>query len=163
MINSIPKTEARQVDIDSEIDYIKQVAEEMKSFIVKKKVLGVAAPLLGHPVAMLAFGDPKTPESIKVAINPKIPFVKDEFEYLNESSLCFPNYSVKVKRSKQIRVRYINEQGLIETHTYVGMTARIFQHEYDHLIGKTIKDRATYYHKSKAEKLKRKLDTAPAV
>ena len=42
---------------------------------------------------------------------------------------------MKVKRPAGIRVRYTTEKGITDTIKFDGLSARIFQHEYDHLHG----------------------------
>jgi peptide deformylase len=54
---------------------------------------------------------------------------------LEEGCLSFPGIVLKVKRSQHIKVRYENIQGETKTNTYTGMTARIIQHECEHLDG----------------------------
>ena len=54
---------------------------------------------------------------------------------LEEGCLTFPGFFVKVKRPSVIKVRYTEPNGNIVTKKFVGMTARIFQHEIEHLNG----------------------------
>jgi peptide deformylase len=42
---------------------------------------------------------------------------------------------LKIKRPSIIRVRYTLPNGITETHKFIGITSRIFQHEIDHLNG----------------------------
>jgi len=42
---------------------------------------------------------------------------------------------VKIKRPIHIRVRYTDAYGEVHTERFIGMTARCFLHEYDHLEG----------------------------
>ena len=46
------------------------------------------------------------------------------------------------------RARYL----VYDTIKFEGFTARVFQHEYDHLQGIDFRDRATRYHREKAYK-----------
>ena len=49
-----------------------------------------------------------------------------------------------------VRVRFKTPNGEILTKQFVGMTARCFQHEYDHLDGIRFYDRANKFHKDQA-------------
>lgn len=150
------KTPCRALDYEQEREYIFDLTLAMVDFMKKNTALGLSANQVGHPVQLFVFGDPKTESSIKAVINPRVVFQKDEYEYLVEGCLSYPGYFVKVKRPKQIRVRYQNLEGKIESHTYIGMTCRIFMHEFSHLQGLTIKDQATRFHKNQALKRSRK-------
>jgi len=62
---------------------------------------------------------------------------------MNEGSLTFPGISVIVKRPVSITVEYYNKKGEIQHNEFQGLTARIFQHAFDHLQGTTMKDRVS--------------------
>jgi peptide deformylase len=59
---------------------------------------------------------------------------------MEEGCLSYPGDLIKVIRPIWIIARFhgVNSKG--ETHKFEGMTARVFQHEYDHMIGKTMFD-----------------------
>jgi peptide deformylase len=59
---------------------------------------------------------------------------------------------IKVKRPRDIKVRFNGPDGEIYTKTFTGMSARVFQHELDHLDGITMLDRANRYHREAALK-----------
>jgi len=65
---------------------------------------------------------------------------QDEIE-LEEGCLSFPNLFFKVSRPKAIRVRYTEPNGNVVNKKFIGITARIFQHELDHLDGVLFIDR----------------------
>jgi len=57
----------------------------------------------------------------------------------NEGCLSFPGITLDVKRPETIEVRFQNENGEVVEQVLSGLTARIFQHEYDHMMGNTFK------------------------
>ena len=57
-------------------------------------------------------------------------------------------------------MRWTNQFGETNTSKFAGMTARIFQHEYDHINGVIYHTRANRYHLDLARNKKRKLDRA---
>jgi peptide deformylase len=64
--------------------------------------------------------------------------------------LTFPGLTVKIKRPQHIRVRFQTPNGDTLTKQFTGMTARIFQHEIDHLDGIVFYNRANRVHRDTA-------------
>lgn len=125
---------------------------EFAHALVKKMLdsrgIGLAANQVGirsHCFAMA--GEPNT-----VAYNPTIIGTGEEEDYFNEGCLSYPNLFVRIKRKKSIRVRFTQPNGEIVTKTYAGLTARVFQHEMDHLDGQVFYQRANLLDKTKAFK-----------
>ena len=69
---------------------------------------------------------------------------------LEEGCLSFPGLIVKVKRPQHIRVRFQTPNGDTITKQFTGMSARVFQHEIDHLNGVLYFNRANRYHRDVA-------------
>lgn len=119
-----------------------ELANMLLTVLAQERGIGLAANQVGLPFSVFAVhGDPF------VLFNPKIVDVSEEQVLLDEACLSFPGLTVKVKRPKSIRVRFTNIKGEVETHKYTGMTARVIQHEIDHLEGKLFYNRASKYHK----------------
>jgi peptide deformylase len=91
-------------------------------------------------------------EPYMVVFNPKIITSSEEEFEMMEGCLSFPGLAVPVTRSKDIRVRFQTPDGVTHTHKFLGMTARVFQHEYDHMEGKTYFDRLSPLRKDKAKR-----------
>ena len=70
--------------------------------------------------------------------------------------MTYPGLIVKVKRPRIIRVRYASPTGEITTEKYQDMTARIIQHELDHLNGITLGNRVSRLHLEMAIKKAKK-------
>jgi peptide deformylase len=58
-----------------------------------------------------------------------------------EGCLSIPGIRALVPRFLDIMIRYTDQQGCLVESSLNGFVARIFQHEFDHLIGKTYLDR----------------------
>ncbi len=116
--------------------------------------LGLAAPQVGLPYRVFVM----RAENIIGIFNPKIVDISSEMVYLEEGCLSYPNLWVKVKRPKKVKVRYTNPDGQTETRVFDGMSARVFQHEFDHLEGIVHTKRANRYHLEQAKKLQAKLN-----
>ena len=102
--------------------------------------VALSAPQVGLDMSMFVMGIDQA--RIEV-FNPSIiSYSKDE-TLMNEGSLTYPGISVIVKRPSSISVQYYNKNGELQQNEFQGLTARIFQHAYDHLQGTTIKDKVS--------------------
>ena len=95
-------------------------------------------------------------EEIIVCFNPVLVDQSEETIVLEEGCLSFPNLFVKVKRPKKIKVRYTEPNGETKTQIFDGFTARVFQHELDHLNGIVYTSRANKFHLEQARKRAKK-------
>jgi peptide deformylase len=100
------------------------------------KGIGLAAPQVGVSEQIFIIDTGK--EAFAV-INPKI-LKSTGQDILEEGCLSIPNVHVNVKRAKVIDVEFMDEHNHIVWAKLSGMTAKVFQHESDHLAGKLIID-----------------------
>ena len=84
---------------------------------------------------------PKIP--LTVLVNPEIEFLDDELVEINEGCLSVPNLRGNVMRHVNIRIRYLDREGVAHDEVKRGLTAGTLQHECDHLDGKLFIDRVT--------------------
>jgi len=120
------------------------------------KGIGLSAIQAGIPLRVFVIGDPNQRESVIPVFNPKIVSVSEEKDYYEEGCLTFNGLWVKIKRPLGIRARFKDVRGRAETKKFSGLTARVFQHEYDHLDGIIFKERASKYHLDQAMRKLRK-------
>lgn len=126
-----------------------EFAKEITAFMYQHNGLGLAANQIG--VSYRIFAMRGAPENF-VCFNPKIVgFSKDEI-VLEEGCLTYPGLLVKVKRPSMIRVRFSTPNGDTRTEQFIGLSARVFQHEIDHLDGIKFYERANKFHKDQAFK-----------
>jgi peptide deformylase len=125
-----------------------QLAKDLTETMLHHNGIGLAANQVGLPYRVFVI----KANPVLACFNPKIVSTTGEEIDLEEGCLTFPNYFVKVRRPKMIRVRYTYPNGNTVTEIYDGMTARIFQHEFDHLNGVLFMSRATLYHREQAGK-----------
>lgn len=116
-----------------------EIYEALEAILKEKKGLGLAAPQIGINKQAFIFGNPDIGD-FYAAFNPKIVFYSEETTNMEEGCLTFPGLIAKVERSKEIKARFTSLANETKTVTMTGMTARIFQHEYDHLQGKLFFD-----------------------
>ena len=111
---------------------------------------GIAANQVGVPIriATIEVGDnPRYPYKpripLTVVVNPIIEALDDEMVEINEGCLSVPNLRGSVLRSVNVRVRYLDRDGVAHDEVKRGLTAGTFQHECDHLDGVLFLDRVT--------------------
>ena len=92
-------------------------------------------------VRAFVIGNPDDPASIIGVFNPLIVNYDEETVVYEEGCVSYPGLFIKIKRPRSIRVRYRGWNGEAGTSKFEGYTARVFQHEYDHLQGVLFVDR----------------------
>jgi peptide deformylase len=102
--------------------------------------VALSAPQVGLDMCMFVMGIDQA--RIEV-FNPTIISYSKEEALMNEGSLTFPGVLVIVKRPVSVTVEYYNKKGDLQQNEFQGLTARIFQHAFDHLQGITIKDKVS--------------------
>lgn len=115
---------------------LKETCQELLKIMYSSDGIGLAAPQVGINKRIMVFnedGDDKKTENEMILINPKIISKSESTDVREEGCLSFPMIYGKVVRSLNIDVEYQNISGEKLTKTFEGMSARIFQHEYDHL------------------------------
>jgi peptide deformylase len=91
----------------------------------------IAAPQLGIMKRLIYMNINKP----VVFINPEFTFLSDEMFEVWDDFMCFPNLLVKVRRHKELTIRYHNEAGQPQEWKMQNDLSELLQHEYDHLDG----------------------------
>ena len=130
---------------------------ELQKIRAKGGGIGLAAPQVGiNPQALVIgrgnFETEGTEDYNQVFFNPNIITVGTENSYMMEGCLSYPGLFVKVKRPTEILMEWWTEEDTRCEEKFDGITARILQHEVDHLNGITFINRAEKYHLDKARK-----------
>jgi peptide deformylase len=117
---------------------IKAFAEEMKKIVKEKEGLGLAAPQLGRNIRLMVgyfFSG-----TLTALVNPRIVRREHQRVIFREGCLSCPGKEVDISRPEVIMIVAENLEGDKIVKKLSGVTARIFQHELDHLDGKLIID-----------------------
>lgn len=154
LTNNIPalRKETVAFDFDNPQCDPLELFKNMRDTMCANKGIGLAAPQVGLYYKMFVIGDPTDSDSCISVFNPTIVSLSDETVTYEEGCLSFPGLYVPIKRPRIIRARFANHKGDINTYNFDGLTARTFQHEYDHLDGILYTSRANTYHLEKAKK-----------
>lgn len=85
----------------------------------------------------------KPPIPRMVMVNPVIEPIGDEMVEINEGCLSVPDLRGNVMRHVEVRIQYLDREGVEHDEVKRGLTAGTIQHEVDHLDGKLFLDRLT--------------------
>lgn len=126
---------------------LKKHISAMHRLMQERNGVGIAAPQVGVSLQVMIVASrpneryPNAPEmEPTVLINPKIESVSDRQVVDWEGCLSVPGIRGRVRRADEVTVVYFDEAGEQIRKMLKGFPARIFLHEYDHLIGKTFLD-----------------------
>ena len=113
------------------------VLNDMAETMYDAPGIGLAANQVGilkRLIVMDCSTDDEDPNLIKM-INPEIIFSSTEISELEEGCLSIPEYKSIVKRPSNIKVKFLNIEGLEEIIDAEGLLSACIQHEIDHLNG----------------------------
>lgn len=144
----ILKREAEEIDKNyPELDVL---IADMYETMYNASGIGLAAPQIGKSIRLFivdgtSFVEDEEDEADirtkgmetfkKVFINPIIEEESGEEWGFREGCLSIPDFREEVFRKEKILITYYNEKWELKEETYEGYSARIIQHEYDHLEG----------------------------
>lgn len=136
------RTKLEEFDFSNPPVHPAELANQLIETMLASSGLGLSANQCGLPYRVFVMHSSPT----KVCFNPRIVTVSRDVQLMDEGCLSFPNLFVKVKRPQRVKVRYQDAFGETHTEHFIGMTARVFLHEFDHMEGKTYKQRANPIH-----------------
>ena len=122
---------------------IKELISDMKKTMVAAHGVGLAANQFGKDLQIFVIEENLAKENgvPDVYLNPEITESSKDQGEMEEGCLSIPDYWVNIKRSKKIKIKFMDENGKKKKIRARGFLARVLQHEYDHLQGILIKDR----------------------
>ncbi len=121
---------------------LEKLASDMLETMKAAGGAGLAAPQVNQNLRFFVTGplgedDPDE----HVFINPEIIQFSGLFQGMLEACLSIPGLQLSLLRQEHIRIRYQTLDFSWEEKSYSGWSARVLQHEYDHLEGILITDR----------------------
>jgi len=126
-----------------------ELVREMLEIMNANKGIGLSANQIGYSVRVFVM---RGVDQNYACFNPKIVGHSEEENTLEEGCLSYPGLNIKIKRWNTVRLRFQTASGGIDTLSVAGLTARVIQHEIDHLDGYPFYNRANRYHRDKAMK-----------
>lgn len=158
------------VAIDADYPQLNELIADMWETMYKSNGVGLAAPQINKAIRLFVIDTVQIVEGFdeedkkeypnergvkKVFINAQIIEESGEEWAYNEGCLSIPKVREDVLRKKVVVISYQDENFVAHTETFEGITARVIQHEYDHIEGKLFIDHITPLQK---RLLKKKLD-----
>ena len=137
----------------------KELADKMFEAMKKYGGIGLSANQIGLPFNMFVMGDhPNLENGMKLTcFNPMIISKSDETVVMEEGCLTFPFLFLKITRPRKVVVKYTDENNELKEGQLDGMMSRIFQHEYEHMLGRTFTEHASKLKLDRAYKKAEKL------
>lgn len=161
-------------DIDASYPELEKLIKDMWETMYSSSGVGLAAPQINRPVRLFVIDTEQIVEGFddedkrtypnekpikKVFINAhKVEEHGEPWPY-NEGCLSIPKVREDVNRKPSIRIKYMDEQFNQHEEEFEGITARVIQHEYDHIEGKLFID---YLPPLKKRLIKKRLDDISA-
>jgi len=142
-------------DFDNPIVDPIELKKELIEAMFDHAGLGVSANQIGYKTRVFAMRGETKAESV-VCFNPEIVDFSPEMNTMEEGCLSLPDVFVRVVRPSHVAIKYYNELQEEESQLADGLTARVFQHELDHLDGMVMLDRVGAFTRQRAlEKAKK--------
>jgi len=148
--------------VDQEYPKLGELVASMFETMYEAQGVGLAAPQIGKAIRIFVIdSEPMMDEEEEgtgvqqVFINAEMIAEEGEPFAYSEGCLSIPDIAGDVVRKPDITIRYINENWETVEQQFSGMTARVIQHEYDHIEGKLFTD---YLKPLKKRLIKGKLD-----
>ena len=148
-------------NIDNNDSAFKQFLENMWETMYNARGVGLAAPQVGKAIRLFLVDSLQLEDDLdgekgikKAFINAKITNKEGEEWDYNEGCLSIPHIREDVRRPSEITITYYDEEFNFHEESFDGVTARIIQHEYDHVEGILFTD---YLKPLKKRMLKKKL------
>ena len=134
----------------------KKFTDELIDAMWNHSGLGVSANQIGYSYRVFAMRGSTKSESV-ICFNPEIKDFSPEMNTMEEGCLSLPDVFAKVVRPEHVAISYFNSDGEEEGQLASGLTARVFQHELDHLDGILFIDRIGVLTKQRAFEKARKI------
>jgi peptide deformylase len=146
--NTVLREKAK--DIKPDYPGLKELIADMFETMYEAEGVGLAAPQIGKAIrlividaAPMAEDDKELKRFKKVFINAHILEEDGEPWLYNEGCLSLPGIREDVRRKPKVKMKYLDENFTPHEEVFEGISARVFQHEYDHLDGLLIPDRVS--------------------
>ena len=153
--NEMLAREVKDVDLKNPGFDPVELKAEMVKFMIDNNGIGLAANQIGLDAKVFVMGD--SVENSTICINPTVLQYTEETQNDIEGCLSFPNVYVKIKRPTEILAEWYNENLEKQTVKIDGYSAKCYLHELDHVLGITMKDRASKLKWNMATKKAKKL------
>ena len=149
---------------DEDIKDRQELSDAMFESMSKYGGIGLSANQVGLPFNMFVIGGhPSIEKGLKMpCFNPMIVSASDETVRMKEGCLTFPFIFLDIERPRKVVVKYTDNKGDLQEAHLDGMMSRIFQHEYDHMLGRNFTEKVSKFKLKRAmekrDKMLKKID-----
>lgn len=165
-----PVLRKKSEDISADYPELQELITNMWETLYASHGVGLAAPQVNRPIRLFLVDSKHVLETLddkekeeygddkgikQVFINAKVVEFDGEPWAYEEGCLSIPKIREDVDRPETVTIEYLDEQFQPHKKTFSGLTARVIQHEYDHIEGKLFID---YLKPLKKRLLKKRLD-----
>ncbi len=143
-----PALRMRAREVTEFDEFLLQLVERMFNLMGDAQGVGLAANQVGTLQRVFVFDlEGEGPQAV---VNPELTMVSDEKETDEEGCLSLEEIRVPVERSTKVTLDGVNPAGEPVHFELEGLSARVVQHELDHLDGVLIIDRTGTEHRKQA-------------
>ena len=149
---------------DEDIKDRQELSDAMFESMSKYGGIGLTANQVGLPFNMFVIGGhPSIEKGLKMTcFNPMIVSASKETVRMKEGCLTFPFIFLDIERPRKVVVKYTDNKGDLQEAHLDGMMSRIFQHEYDHMLGRNFTEKVSKFKLKRAmekrDKMLKKID-----
>ena len=135
-------------EITKDFPDLEKLIEDMYETMERAKGVGLAAPQVNKSIRLFVIDSKKMYDDEKeknegireVFINARMMDETGEEWAYEEGCLSIPQIREEVMRQPSIKIKYYDREFKMHQREFTGLTARVIQHEYDHIEGKLFID-----------------------
>ena len=129
-------------DFDSPQEDPKKLKEELVQAMLEYEGMGISACQIGVDLKVFAM---RFDDQAICCFNQRITYSTEETTYISEGCLSFPGLFFPITRAYGINCTFADFEGTVVTASFSEISAKAFQHEYDHMLGKLYLEYASAY------------------
>jgi peptide deformylase len=145
----------KALDISSDYPNLEKLISDMWETMYASNGVGLAAPQINKDIRVFVMDSAQIfenqdeedkgkyndePGFKRIFINAHLAKLEGKEWPYNEGCLSIPKIREDVMRPEKVTLEYLDEKFQPHTETFTGISARIIQHEYDHIEGKLFID-----------------------
>ena len=138
----ILRKRGKPFDFDNPQEDPKKLKEELYEAMMKYEGLGLSACQIGIDLKVFVM---RFEGDVICCFNPRINTYSEETAYVREGCLTFPGLFFPIRRAYGINASFADFEGEVVNASFVTIPAKVFQHEYDHMLGKLYLEYASDY------------------
>ena len=112
-----------------------EISDTLRENMFRHNGVGLSANQIGIGERVFVMMVDIDEEETITCFNPRIIKESKDEVVMEEGCLSYPDKFLEIKRPSSIVVKYEDEEKVLHKTKMTGYTARIFQHEYDHMEG----------------------------